>query len=93
MGTPVAFAAEIGYLSTSGTATTSGHHLIGHRPNVATFPPGRPDFGYSAPKIPIILPYYPKIAGLFDHKGPPREHAPSDFVPLVTVEDGQEPSV
>ena len=58
----------------------------GHHPTIATFPPGRPDFGYSTPKrYPIILPHYPKMAGLFDHIDPTAHHAPSEFHPSSSL--------
>ena len=41
--------AEIGYVFISVTATTQGHNA-GHHPTMATFSPGRSDFGYSTPK-------------------------------------------
>ena len=53
---------------------------------MATFPPGRPDFGYSTPKrYPIIIPHYPNMAGLFDHIGPTAHHAPSEFHPSSSL--------
>ena len=56
----------------------------GYHPKMATFPPGRPEFGYSTPKrYPLIIPHYPKMAGLFNHIGPTAQHAPSEFHPSL----------
>ena len=77
--------AKIGYPSISVFATPPGRHLIGQRrppPDDGHISTGRPDFGYSTPKRnPIIIPHYPKMAGLFDHIGPTAHHASSEFHP------------
>ena len=75
-GIPGAFVAEIGYVSISATSTTPGRHLTGQLQ-----PP--PDSGHISAgctrfwpldikSYRIITPPYPKMAGLYDHNGPPR---------------------
>ena len=58
----------------------------GHHPTMATFPPGRPDFGYlTLKRCPTIIRHCLKMAGLFDHIGPTAHHVPSEFHPSSSL--------